>query len=130
MSHHDDHDEFGGLHRDLLETGAVIDRRRALRLAAGFGMSLGALQLLGCGSSSDSSGAIVDPNTGGGACSKIPEETAGPYPADSSNGPSVLNQTGVVRSDIRTSFAGLSGTATGVPLTIALTIVSSSTFAI
>jgi len=128
MAHHDDHDEFGGLHRDLLETGAVIDRRRALRMAAGFGMSFGALQLLGCGSSSDSSGTIVDPNTGG-ACSKIPEETAGPYPADSSNGPSVLNQTGVVRSDIRSSFAGLSGTATGVPLTIALTIVSASTCA-
>jgi protocatechuate 3,4-dioxygenase beta subunit len=128
VSHHDEHDEFGGLHRDLLETGAVIDRRRALRLAAGFGMSLGALQLLGCGSSDDSTG-VVDPNTGGSCSSKIPEETAGPYPADSSNGPSVLNQTGVVRSDIRTSFAGLSGTATGVPLTIALTIVSSSTCA-
>jgi protocatechuate 3,4-dioxygenase beta subunit len=127
MSHHDDHDEFGGLHRDLLETGAAIDRRRALRLAAGFGMSFGALQLLGCGSSSDPTG-TVDPNTGG-VCSKIPEETAGPYPADSSNGPSVLNQTGVVRSDIRSSFAGLSGTATGVPLTIALTIVSSTTCA-
>ena len=125
MSHHDDHDEFGGLHRDLLETGAVIDRRRALRMAAGFGVSLGALQLLGCGSSSDSTG-VVDPTTGG-VCSKIPEETAGPYPADSSNGPSVLNQTGVVRTDIRSSFAGLSGTATGVPLTIALTIVSSTT---
>jgi protocatechuate 3,4-dioxygenase beta subunit len=128
MAHHDDHDEFGGLHRDLLETGAVIDRRRALRMAAGFGMSIGALQLLGCGSSSDSSGTITDPNTGG-ACSKIPEETAGPFPADSSNGPSVLNQTGVVRSDIRTSFAGLSGTATGVPLTIALTIVSATSCA-
>lgn len=128
MSDHDDHDEFGGLHRDLRETGAVIDRRKALRLAARFGMSVGALQLLGCGSSSDSTG-VVDPNTGGACASKIPEETAGPYPADSSNGPSVLNQTGVVRSDIRTSFAGLSGTATGVPLTIALTIVSASTCA-
>jgi len=128
VSDHDDHDEFGGLHRDLRETGAVIDRRKALRLAARFGMSVGALQLLGCGSSSDSTG-VVDPNTGGACASKIPEETAGPYPADSSNGPSVLNQTGVVRSDIRTSFAGLSGTATGVPLTIALTIVSASTCA-
>ena len=128
MSHHDEHDEFGGLHRDLLETGAVIDRRKALRLAARFGMSVGALQLLGCGSSTDST-AVVDPTTGGSCSNKIPEETAGPYPADSSNGPNVLNQTGVVRSDIRTSFAGLSGTATGVPLTIALTIVSSSTCA-
>jgi protocatechuate 3,4-dioxygenase beta subunit len=38
----------------------------------------------------------------------------------------VLNQSGVVRSDIRSSFAGLSGTAAGVPLEIVLTIVSAS----
>jgi protocatechuate 3,4-dioxygenase beta subunit len=38
-----------------------------------------------------------------------------------------LNQTGVVRSDIRSSFAGLTGTADGIPLTIALTIVSATT---
>lgn len=48
-------------------------------------------------------------------------------PADGSNGPSVLSATGVVRRDITTSFAGLSGTATGVPLIISLTIVSAST---
>jgi hypothetical protein len=35
-----------------------------------------------------------------------------------------LGATGVVRSDIRSSFAGLAGTADGVPLTISLTIVS------
>jgi len=64
------------------------------------------------------------------ACTKIPEETAGPYPGEGSNGPNVLNQTGVVRSDIRSSFAGLTGTADGVPLTIALTIVSASTCAV
>ena len=34
-----------------------------------------------------------------------------------------------MRNDIRSSFAGLSGTADGVPLTIALTIVSASTCA-
>ncbi|HEV8599635.1 MAG TPA: hypothetical protein VGQ69_09770 [Gemmatimonadales bacterium] len=33
-----DHDDFGGLHRDLLQTGAVMDRRKLLRLAAGFGV--------------------------------------------------------------------------------------------
>jgi protocatechuate 3,4-dioxygenase beta subunit len=59
----------------------------------------------------------------------VPQETAGPFPGDGSNGPSVLNQTGVVRSDIRTSFAGLSGTADGVPLTLALTLVSATTCA-
>jgi len=64
-----------------------------------------------------------------GACSRIPEETAGPYPGDGSNGANVLNQTGVVRQDIRSSFAGLSGSATGVPLVIQLTLVSASTLA-
>ena len=39
----------------------------------------------------------------------------------------MLGQTGVVPSDVRSSFAGLSGTADGVPLTIDLTIVSSAT---
>ena len=37
---------------------------------------------------------------------EIPQETEGPYPADGSNGPTVLTSTGVVRSDIRSSFAG------------------------
>jgi protocatechuate 3,4-dioxygenase beta subunit len=126
MTHHNDHDDFGGLHRDLLQTGTRMDRRQLLRTAARFGVGLGALQLLGC-SSSSATDTGIDPGTG--SCTKIPEETAGPFPADSSNGPSVLNQTGVVRSDIRSSFAGLSGTADGVPLTIALTIVSASTCA-
>src|SRR6185503_11933065 len=112
MAGHDHQDDFGGLHRDLLQTGAVIGRRKLLRLVAGFGAGLGGLQLLGCASTVDA--------TTNGACSKIPEETAGPFPSDGSNGPNVLNLSGVVRSDIRTSFAGLSGTADGVPLTIAL----------
>jgi protocatechuate 3,4-dioxygenase beta subunit len=43
--------------------------------------------------------------------------------------PTFSNTTGVVRSDIRSSFAGLTGTADGIPLTIALTIVSASTCA-
>jgi protocatechuate 3,4-dioxygenase beta subunit len=59
--------------------------------------------------------------------SRIPEETQGPYPGDGSNGPNVLGLTGVVRSDIRTSFAGLSGTADGVLLDVVLTIVSATT---
>jgi protocatechuate 3,4-dioxygenase beta subunit len=126
MSHHDDHDEFGGLHRDLRLTGAAMNRRRAFRLAASFGASLGAIQLLGCGGDS-TDGSITDPNA---ACTKVPEETAGPFPGEGSNGPNVLNQTGVVRSDIRSSFAGLSGTATGVPLTVVLSIVSASTCAV
>src|SRR5437867_2910066 len=121
MSAHEHHDEFGGLHRDLLATGAAMDRRKLLRIAARFGVGVGALQLLGCGAST------LYGSSGSGSCSEIPEETAGPFPGEGSNGPNVLNLTGVVRNDIRSSFAGLSGTADGVPLNIVLIIVSAST---
>jgi protocatechuate 3,4-dioxygenase beta subunit len=104
-----------------------MDRRHVLRLAARFGVSVGALQLLGCGGSGSDATTAIDVSAG--ACATIPEETAGPFPGEGSNGPNVLNQTGVVRSDIRSSFAGLSGTADGIPLTIALTIVSATTCA-
>jgi len=125
MHHHDHelHDDHGGLHRDLRSTGAAMDRRRLLRVAASLGAGLGAMQLFGCSTMSgtdDEDGRLE-------ACSRIPTETAGPYPGDGSNGANVLNQTGVVRRDIRSSFAGLSGTAAGVPLVVSLTIVSAST---
>jgi protocatechuate 3,4-dioxygenase beta subunit len=116
-----DHNDFGGLHGDLLATGAAIDRRQMLRLALRLGLSLGALRLLGCGS--EESSAAPD------ACDRIPEETAGPFAADGSNGQDVLSQSGVVRNDIRSSFAGLTGIAEGISLNIALTIVSAATCA-
>jgi protocatechuate 3,4-dioxygenase beta subunit len=131
--HEADHDDHGGLHRDLIATGERIDRRLMLRAAAGFGIGLGAMQLLGCGDGSATNSTTepesTTPTTGTGSCNRIPEETAGPYPGEGSNGPNVLNQTGVVRTDIRSSFAGLSGTAAGVPLIIELTIVSASSCA-
>lgn len=131
MHHDDHHDDFGGLHRDLLQTGITMDRRRALRYATRLGFGLGALQLLGCSSTDSTGGGTIDTGggTGNSSCTKINEETAGPYPGDSSNGPNVLNQTGVVRTDIRSSFASLSGTASGVPLNIELSIVAASTCA-
>ncbi|MEO6236639.1 MAG: intradiol ring-cleavage dioxygenase [Vicinamibacterales bacterium] len=134
MAEHD-HDDFGGLHRDLQATGAAIDRRGLLRLAARLGAGMGAFNLIGCGSGAGSpvspstTPGTQAPTTGTGACSRTPEETAGPFPADGSNGPTVLSASGVVRSDIRASFAGLSGAADGVPLTIELTVVSASTCA-
>jgi protocatechuate 3,4-dioxygenase beta subunit len=132
MTNHDHHDDFGGLHRDLLATGAAMDRRGILRLAARLGVGVGVLQMLGCGgsptaASDTTSTSTTTTGTTSTSCGKIPEETQGPYPGDGSNGPNVLGLTGVVRSDIRSSFAGLSGTADGVPLTIALTIVSATT---
>ena len=130
---HDDHDDHGGLHRDLLATGRTVDRRSMLRAAATLGVGMGALQLFGCGGDSVTGTSTTEngttPTNSAGTCSRIPEETAGPYPGDGSNGANVLNQTGVVRSDIRSSFAGLSGTAAGIPLTINLTIVSATSCA-
>ncbi|GAA0970581.1 hypothetical protein GCM10009555_019700 [Acrocarpospora macrocephala] len=55
---------------------------------------------------------------------EIPDETAGPYPGDGSNGPNALTQSGVVRQDIRSSFGSASGTAQGVPLVVELNIIN------
>jgi protocatechuate 3,4-dioxygenase beta subunit len=147
MKEHVDHDDFGGLQRDLRATGQAIDRRKWLSMAARLGAGVGAFHLGGCGGSpttpsAASSSSSAAPNvasanpssasstansSSAGLCtSKVPEETAGPYPGDSSNGPNVLNLSGVVRNDIRSSFAGLNGTAPGVPLTLVLAIVSAS----
>ncbi len=135
---YEEHDDFGGLQRDLLAIGA-INRRGLFRLASRLGAAAAAVPLIHCGGSSPSSptttgtdsstGTTGTTGTGSTACSTVPQETAGPYPGDGSNGPDVLSLSGVVRSDIRSSFAGLQGTADGVPLTIALTIVSASTCA-
>jgi protocatechuate 3,4-dioxygenase beta subunit len=104
-------------------------------MAARFGAGVGALQMIGCGGSPTAASqttttSTTTSGTTSNSCSaRVPEETQGPYPGDGSNGPDVLNLGGVVRSDIRSSFGGLSGTADGVPLTIALTLVSASTCA-
>jgi len=121
------------------------DRRQSLRwLLAG----AATLPMLGCGGSSSSGStaagsstnvAATPPSSGSttiitsanGACSVIPEETGGPFPADGTNSNSggvvnVLTTTGVVRSDIRSSFNGATGVAAGVPLTIKLQIVNVS----
>jgi protocatechuate 3,4-dioxygenase beta subunit len=65
------------------------------------------------------------------ACSVIPSETAGPFPGDGTNRNAdcivnVLTQTGVVRSDIRMSFAGMRGTAQGALLNMKLKLVNSN----
>jgi protocatechuate 3,4-dioxygenase beta subunit len=53
---------------------------------------------------------------------ELPEETAGPYPGDGSNGANVLTQSGIVRSDITSSFGSSTTKAQGVPLAITMTI--------
>lgn len=66
-------------------------------------------------SSATSTAAITLPSA------EIPDETAGPYPGDGSNGPDVLEESGIVRSDIRSSLDG-GTTAEGVPLTFSITV--------
>lgn len=53
---------------------------------------------------------------------EIPEETAGPYPGDGSNGVNVLTESGIVRSDLRRSFGSASGVAEGVTTTVRLKV--------
>ncbi|MEU2288736.1 intradiol ring-cleavage dioxygenase [Streptomyces sp. NPDC013178] len=127
--HHDDeeHEHDRGLSHDL----PVLARRRMIRLMAGASL----IPLAGCtgaeddtaaasstsGSSSSSSG------TSSAECATIPNETAGPYPGDGSNGVNVLKESGVVRSDITKSFGdSAGGTAEGVPLTVTLTVVDAA----
>ena len=52
----------------------------------------------------------------------MPKETAGPFPGDGSNGPNLLKESGVVRSDITSSFGSSTTKAKGLPLTIVMTI--------
>jgi protocatechuate 3,4-dioxygenase beta subunit len=57
---------------------------------------------------------------------EIPQETAGPFPGDGSNGPNVLAASGVVRQDITASFGSGSAKAAGVPLTFTLTLLDNA----
>jgi len=141
------HDHDLGLAADLNRLmQQAAHRRQALRWLLAGGATAGGLLALGgvagCGgggdddaSSSSSGGGTTTTggSTGGGttsgSCSVIPEETAGPYPGDGSNtsNGSIANAlalSGIVRSDIRTSIGGATGTAAGVPLTVRLTLVN------
>lgn len=126
MAHDSDHDDFGGLSRDLRTMVDRGRRRDFLKWIAGASL----VPLVGGCVSAESVDDMVDANsdgsTTGGSCSAIPTETGGPYPADGTNGPNVLTASGVVRSDITTSFNGLSGTAAGVPLTIKLNLLDTN----
>jgi protocatechuate 3,4-dioxygenase beta subunit len=137
------HDHDRGLEYDL---GTLVSRRSALGLFAGLGM----IALAGCGNgskspsaasstasaattsatlddSATSSSSASSSSASSTSCDEIPEETAGPYPGDGSNGPNVLTASGIVRSDITKSFGSASGVAEGVPLTIKLKIQDATT---
>ncbi len=119
--HHDHETEIfdRGLAFDL---STLVERRTLLRLAGITGL----LAIAGCAddlvSASTTSGGAggTSAAAAGGACDDIPEETAGPFPGDGSNGPDVLSESGIVRADITSSFGSSTTVAEGVPLTIRL----------
>jgi protocatechuate 3,4-dioxygenase beta subunit len=104
-----------GLAFDL---GTLLGRRRMLK-ALGIGAATLGLAACGAGTATSSAASTTTATTSDG---EIPDETAGPYPGDGSNGPNVLGESGIVRSDIRSSFGTGSATAEGVPMTLELTI--------
>ncbi|SDG99145.1 intradiol ring-cleavage dioxygenase [Microbacterium pygmaeum] len=130
-------------HRGLVyDVQTMINRRRALGIFGGVALTS---LLAACGVASDS-GATASPTAtqtatatptptptssatavASGPLDEVPDETGGPYPADGSNGVNVLAESGIVRSDIRSSFGSSSTVAQGVPLTIALTVRDAAT---
>ncbi|WP_328292865.1 3,4-dioxygenase subunit beta [Kineococcus sp. NBC_00420] len=113
----DDLDEQG-LGFDVV---TVLTRRRALGV---LGLGLSGTGLVAC--SDDELAAAPATGRGAGGTSatiaEIPAEIAGPFPGDGSNGLNVLQRSGVVRGDIRSSFEISATTAPGIPLTLTLTV--------
>lgn len=114
-----------GLQFDLV---TLFERRHVLRL---LGLGLGGSVLAACGSASDRASTSGTTSTSGtsastagadGSIVEIPDETAGPYPGDGSNGPDVLQEAGVVRADLRSSFGASTTTARGIVMTLTLTV--------
>ncbi|MGE9807751.1 MULTISPECIES: intradiol ring-cleavage dioxygenase [unclassified Janibacter] len=115
----------------------LMARRGLLRLAGGLGLVAvagcaaetstgGATSASGSASSSASSPAATGTDSTDATGTVVPDETGGPYPGDGSNGVNVLDDSGIVRSDIRSSVGTSSTVAQGVPLTINLTVTDSS----
>lgn len=120
----------------VYDVGTLVSRRRALGLFGAFGASALVSACGGTegsspsadGSSSSAAGASSgSASAAAGDVSEIPDETGGPFPGDGSNGVNVLDDSGIVRSDIRSSFGSSTTTAGGVPLTVRLTVRDAAT---
>lgn len=104
---------------EVVDQGASFDINtllsRRLFLEAG-AAGVGSLALVACSGAMESSAASTDTaSTTGLPSAEIPDETAGPYPGNGTNGPDVLAESGIVRSDIRSSI-GADAPVDGVPL--------------
>src|SRR6478735_2789073 len=141
-------DEHGDVidedHRGLVyDVQTMINRRRALGIFGGVALTS---LLAACGVKTEdaaaTSAASTSPTTpssastspsptaaaASGPLTEVPDETGGPYPGDGSNGVDVLDDSGIVRSDIRSTFgSATTTTADGVPLTIRLTVRDAAT---
>ena len=123
-------------HRGLVyDIRTLVDRRRALGLFGGIGVTA-LLAACSAPEMQPSASATATPSTSPSAeasagasdpLSEVPDETGGPYPGDGSNGVNVLDDSGIVRSDIRSSFGSSTVVAEGVPLTIELTVRDAAT---
>ena len=103
----------------VFDLGTVVSRRRVLTMI-GAGAGVASVGLL---ARSGGAFASTTPDTSSGPPStEIPEETAGPFPGDGSNGPDALAESGIVRRDITKSFGDATGVAGGVPTTVELTV--------
>ncbi|WP_374436818.1 intradiol ring-cleavage dioxygenase [Inhella sp.] len=117
------------LHEHLLQLQRQILRRRQLLAWMGGAALLPACGGGGTGTTSSTTTPTPPSTPGTGSCSLVPEETAGPYPGDGSNssGGQIANAlalAGIVRRDMRSSIAGASGVAAGLPLTVNLQLVN------
>ena len=116
MSDHDHDDHQHGLEFDL---EALSKQRMGRR---------GLLALIGGGSAAALVGAYAPGALAADAiCVADPPETNGPFPGDGSNSApggtsNILAESGVVRSDIRSSFGTSTNVAAGVPLTLKIKI--------
>ncbi|WP_243073741.1 intradiol ring-cleavage dioxygenase [Microbacterium sp. SS28] len=128
-------------HRGLVyDIRTLVDRRRALGIFGGLTLTT---LLAACGVKTDDAAATspaatptaaetAEPSASATAeastpLTEVPDETGGPYPGDGSNGVNVLDDSGIVRSDIRSSFGSSTTVAEGVPLTVALTVRDAAT---
>ena len=116
------HEEDRGL---VYDVRTLVDRRAALGLFGGVALTT---LLAACSSPATGSGTTASAGASAtGDLAEVPDETAGPFPGDGSNGVNVLDDSGIVRSDIRSSFGASTTTAEGVPLDIQLTVRDAAT---